>query len=82
MAKLESASQDIIDLVKSIASELNLTNYVEFVVFNNNKKSKEIVKIQRANEVAEYAFNNDALMVIFEKKMLIIVAMSKIVIYG
>ena len=44
MAKLESASQDIIDLVKSIASELNLTNYVEFVVFNNNKKSKRNCK--------------------------------------
>lgn len=65
---LETASQDIIDSVQSIAIELDLDKYVEFLVFNNKKKSKEIVKIQRANEVAEYASNKDSLICLFVKE--------------
>lgn len=65
---LETASQDIIDSVQSIAIELDLDKYVEFLVFKNKKKSKEIVKIQRANEVAEYASNKDSLICLFVKE--------------
>ena len=62
MAKYSQASQEIEELVNEIANELGLINYgVDFQPLCVNK-AKEVVKLVKANELAEYASNREDLV--------------------
>ena len=53
MAKFFKADESIVKLVDEISHELGLENYVDFEVLDT-PNLKEVVKVVRANEVAEY----------------------------
>lgn len=60
MAKAETASPDIERIVQEVARELGLTQIgIEIKVLA--KKSKEVVKLKKADEVAEIALKKDKL---------------------
>lgn len=65
---LVEASQDIIELVQSIAIELGLDKDVDFLVFKNQKKAKDIVETKKGNDVDEYAYKADSLVCLFVKE--------------
>lgn len=61
-SKYSEASETIEKLVNDIANELNLINYgVDFQPLCVNK-AKEVCKVVRANELAEYASKRDDLV--------------------
>ena len=58
------ASPDIQELVQEVANEMGLTQMgVEFQALNI-KKSKEVVKVQKANEVTEILSDRETLVVV------------------
>ena len=62
MAKYSQASEEIESMVNEIANELGLINYgVDFQPLCVNK-AKEVVKIVKANELAEYASSREDLV--------------------
>jgi hypothetical protein len=62
MAKYSQASENIENLVVDISNELGLINYgVDFQPLCVNK-AKEVCKIVKANELAEYASNREDLV--------------------
>lgn len=61
MANLKKASEETNELVIKIAQELSLTNTVEFQTFSTNK-GKEIVKLKRADEIAQINANKEPLV--------------------
>ena len=62
MAKYSQASDSIENLVIEISNELGLTNYgIDFQPLCVNK-AKEVCKIVKANELAEYASNREDLV--------------------
>jgi hypothetical protein len=62
MAKYSQASENIENLVIDISNELGLINYgVDFQPLCVNK-AKEVCKIVKANELAEYASNREDLV--------------------
>ena len=64
MAKLTMASPDLEKLVQEVAQEMGLTQMgVEFQALNA-KKSKEIVKVSKANEVTEILSDKENLVVV------------------
>lgn len=64
MAKLTMASPDLEKLVQEVAQEMGLTQMgIEFQALNA-KKSKEVVKISKANEVTEILSDKENLVVV------------------
>ena len=64
MAKLTMASPELEKLVQEVAQEMGLTQMgVEFQALNA-KKSKEIVKVSKANEVTEILSDKENLVVV------------------
>ena len=64
MAKLTMASPDLEKLVQEVAQEMGLTQMgIEFQALNA-KKSKEIVKVSKANEVTEILSDKENLVVV------------------
>lgn len=61
MANLKKASEETHELVTKIAQEIGLTNTVEFQTFSINK-GKEIVKLKRADEIAQINANKEPLV--------------------
>jgi hypothetical protein len=62
MAKYSQASESIERLVNDISNEMNLIHYgVDFQPLCVNK-AKEVCKIIKANELAEYASNREGLV--------------------
>lgn len=64
MAKLTMASPELEKLVQEVAEEMGLTQMgVEFQALNV-KKSKEIIKVSKANEVTEILSDKENLVVV------------------
>lgn len=64
MAKLSMASPDIEKLVYEVANEMGLIQMGVEVQALNIKKSKEVVKISKANEVTEILSDKENLVVV------------------
>ena len=64
MAKLSMASPDIEKLVYDVANEMGLIQMGVEVQALNIKKSKEVVKISKANEVTEILSDKENLVVV------------------
>ena len=63
MAKFFKADESLVELVDKIVHELGLENYVDFEVLDT-PNLKEVVKVVRANEVAEYLSSRENLILI------------------
>ena len=61
MANLKKASEETHELVTKIAQEIGLTSTIEFQTFSTNK-GKEIVKLKRADEIAQIIINKEPLV--------------------
>jgi hypothetical protein len=71
MAKtLSEASEDYVKLVEEVVAETGLDRMgVDFQVYNLLKTKNEVVRVQKANEIAEILTNREDLVIvsIFEK---------------
>ena len=63
MAKFFKADESIVKLVNEISHELSLENYVDFEVLDV-PSLKEVVKVVKANEYAEYLSSRENLILI------------------
>lgn len=63
------ASPEYVDLVNKVAKRKSISNYVEFQVLNLKKSKKEVIKVQKANEIVELALEKEDVVVvsIYEK---------------
>jgi hypothetical protein len=66
---LTMASPEYVDLVNKVAKRKSISNYVEFQVLNLKKSKKEVIKVQKANEIVELALEKEDVVVvsIYEK---------------
>lgn len=65
MAKsLTQASPEYVDLVKEVVATKSNLNYIEFQVYNIKKSKKDIIKVQKANELVELALDKEDLVVV------------------
>lgn len=65
MAKsLTQASPEYVDLVKEVVATKSNLNYIEFQVYNIKKSKKDVIKVQKANELVELALDKEDLVVI------------------
>lgn len=62
--KLTLASPEYVDLVNKVAKRKSISNYVEFQVFNLRKSKKDVIKIQKANEIVELALEKEDVIVV------------------
>lgn len=52
------------ELVLEVAEEAGLTNYMDFKIFGLAKVGKDVIKVQKANELAERAWEQDDIVVV------------------
>ena len=66
---LTMASPEYVDLVNKVAKRKSISNYVDFQVLNLKKSKKEVIKVQKANEIVELALEKEDVVVvsIYEK---------------
>lgn len=65
MAKsLTQASPEYVDLVKEVVATKSNLNYIEFQVYNIKKSKKDVIKVQKANELVELALDKEYLVVV------------------
>ena len=65
MAKsLTQASPEYVDLVKEVVATKSNLNYIEFQVYNIKKSKKDVIKVQKANELIELALDKEDLVVV------------------
>jgi hypothetical protein len=65
MAKsLTQASPEYVDLVKEVVATKSNLNYIEFQVYNIKKSKKDVIKVQKANELVELALDKEDLVVV------------------
>lgn len=66
---LTVASPEYVDLVNKVAKRKSLANFIDFQVFNLKKSKKEVIKVQKANEIVELALEKEDVVVvsIYEK---------------
>ena len=66
---LTMASPEYVDLVNKVAKRKSISNYVEFQVLILKKSKKEVIKVQKANEIVELALEKEDVVVvsIYEK---------------
>lgn len=65
MAKIETASPEIVKLVQDITMEMGLSNYVNFLTFNIDSQ-KEVVKLQIANNVVKKLTEKEVVILVYE----------------
>lgn len=68
MAKIFKSCSEVQELVQKVALETGLTPTVEFEAFSTDK-AKDIVKVKRADEIAQIMTNKDTLVgvIIYEE---------------
>ena len=65
MAKsLTQASPEYVDLVKEVVATKSNLNYIEFQIYNIKKSKKDVIKVQKANELVELALDKEDLVVV------------------
>lgn len=66
MAKknLAAASPEYVELVKTVAKTKANLNYIDFQVFNLLKSKKDVIKVQKANEIVELALDKEDVVVV------------------
>lgn len=65
MAKLKEVSPEILKLVQEISTEIGLSDVVNFLTFNVEKQ-KEVVKLQKANNVIQNLSEKEVIIYIYE----------------
>jgi len=69
MAKLEKASDDVINLFETIRDKTTIPQWVKFEVLFNNKQ-KELYKIVKMNDLMEILTDGINFVVVFNKEIL------------
>lgn len=66
---LAQASPEYVELVKSVAKSKSNLSYIDFQVYNLLRSKKDVIKVQKANELVELALEKEDLIVvsIYEK---------------
>jgi len=70
MAKLEDASDDVMLLFNEVRENTSIPDWVEFLVFCNNKQKNEVCKPQKFNEISEKASNGINYVIIINEEIL------------
>lgn len=66
MAKYEEPFEDTLELFNEVITEADLTRVMTITVLTNNR-AKEIVKINKANELLKFRTGDDVIIVLNEK---------------
>lgn len=61
---LTMASPEYVDLVNKVAKERGISNFIDFQVYNLKKSKKEVIKVQKANEIVELALEKEDVVVV------------------
>ena len=61
---LTQASPEYVELVKQVAKTKSNLEYIDFQVYNLKKSKKEVIKVQKANEIVELALEKEDLVVV------------------
>ena len=64
MAKYSKCEEDVQNMVREIATEKGLDNFMEFEALYV-AKAKEVVTVSKASEIAQYLSNRDDLILVF-----------------
>ena len=63
--KLTEASQEYVDLVKSVADEIGIGKYVEMKIFNMVKATKDVIKVKKTSEPMEVALDGEDMIDVY-----------------
>jgi hypothetical protein len=66
MAKYEEPFEDTLELFNEVIEGADLARYMTITVLANNK-SKDLVKVNKANELLKFRTNDDVIIVLNEK---------------
>lgn len=66
MAKFEEPFEDTLDLYNEVIKSVGLDQYVNITILVNNK-SKELFKVNKANELLKYRTGDDIIIVLNEQ---------------
>jgi len=69
MAKIEKASEDVVNRFEEIKETTNIPHWIQFEVFSNEKQ-KELYKINKTNDVTEVATDGLNFTVVFNEEIL------------
>jgi hypothetical protein len=69
MAKIEKASEDIVNLFEEIREKTSIPSWIQFEILSNNKQ-KEIYKISKANDIIEVLTNGVNFIVVVNEEIL------------
>ena len=69
MAKIEKASEDVVNLFDGIRDKTSIPHWIQFEVLCNNNQ-KELYKITKANDVLEILADGVNFVVIFNEEIL------------
>lgn len=69
MAKIEKASEDVVNLFDEVREKTSIPQWIEFVVLCNNKQ-KELYKIVKTNDIVEILTEGLNFAVVFNEEIL------------
>lgn len=69
MAKIEKASEDIVNLFEKVREKTTIPAWIQFEVLSNNKQ-KEIYKISKANDIVEILSGGVNFIVVVNEEIL------------
>ena len=69
MAKIEKASEDVVNLFSEISDKTSIPHWIQFEVLCNNTQ-KELYKITKANDVLEILAGGVNFVVVFNEEIL------------
>ena len=69
MAKIEKASEDVVNLFEGVRNETNIPHWIMFEILSNDKQ-KELYKITKLNDVVEVLTDGVNFSVVFNEEIL------------
>jgi len=69
MAKIERASEDVVNLFEGVRNKTSIPHWIQFEVLCNNKQ-KELYKITKSNDVVEVLTEGINFAVVFNEEIL------------
>lgn len=69
MAKIERASEDVVNLFGKIREKTSIPHWIQFEVFSNEKQ-KELYKINKTNDVVELLSDGINFTIVFNEEIL------------